>query len=109
MELAIIIKTTHETFVRSLKPNDVKWWANWLYHHLKKQNQWHIGNHKLRSGFSSGDRDFYSLLWRLIMWRSTPMNLHPNCMEVTVTMDEEFEQLLYKDQEQVQKGWVYLT
>jgi len=110
MELAIIIKTTNETFVRSLKPEtNVKWWESGLYHHLKKQDQWHIGQHKLRSGFSKGDRDFYSLLWRLIMWRDEPMNINPDAMTIHVTLDEEFEQLLYKDKAQVAKGWVPLT
>ena len=104
MELAIIIKTTHETLVRSLKPEtNVKWWEIGLYNHLKKQNKWHIGKYKLRSGnFCKGDNDLYSLIWRLIMWRETPMNLHPNCMEVHITLAEEFEQLLYKDQEHTQ-------
>lgn len=106
MELAIIIKTTHETFVRSLKPEtNVKWWEGGLYHHLKQRDHWHIGQHKLRNGFSTGDRDFYSLLWRLIMWRMTPANIHPNAMIINVTLDEEFEQCLNKDLADAQEEW----
>ena len=109
MDLLITIKTSKETFIRKLTNNEVKWWEEWLYNTLKKQSTIHVGKYKLRDGFSKGDQELYSILWRLIMWRHAPSNINQNHQEVTVTLHEEYEQLLYKDKAQVALGWVYLN
>jgi hypothetical protein len=109
MELTIIIKTSQETFIRKLIGNEVKWWEQWLYRQLKNRDSLHIGRYKLRSGhFCEGDRDLYSIVWRLIMWRSEPINPNQNAKEVTITLDEEYEKFLYKDIAQIETGSVLI-
>jgi len=106
MDLLIKIKTSQETFIRKLTNNEVKWWEEWLYHQLKKHSTLHIGRYKLRNGFSEGDNDLYSILWRLILWRQEPINIKENAQEVNITLDEVYEKLLYKDINQGKTGTV---
>lgn len=108
MDLLIKIKTSQETFTRKLTNHEVKWWEEWLYHQLKKHATLHIGQHKLRKGFSHGDNELYSILWRLIMWRREPIDIKENHQEVNITLDEVYEKLLYKDIAQAKTGSVVI-
>jgi len=108
-DLLIKIKTSKETFTRKLTRHQNKWWEEWLYNRFKNHSKVHLGTYKLRGGISKGERETYYILWRLIMWRHEPVDINPDHNGVIITLDEVFENLLYKDINQVKLGWVPLN
>ncbi len=105
--LRINIKTSRETFVRKLVGYESKWWEAWLYKTFKTHLQnfpdqdLRVGRYDLRGGFSQGDQDLYSLLWRLILWRKPPKdyvyNFEEGYKEITITLHPDLEKWLYYD------------
>ena len=96
MDIIVTVKIKNEIRIRKLSPDDPKWWEKGLYYQLKNRNTVHIGKHKLRKGFSEGDRNLYEVIWRLVIWRSSPIDIKQNSKEVTITLDMELENSLWK-------------